>query len=463
MRPDSNKVIALAASFLFLFSSGVSFAQAPAAAQGPKVNDALLIDLDVKDVEIKEIGRIFARITGLNVVVGEDVTAKVTFKGSDVEWESALNMILKSANLTYLREGNFLRILSYDKLRQEEQGIPLETRVVPLNFAVANDAIASLGGVLSSRGRATADVKTNSLVITDIPGSIDKTILILNNLDRRTPQVMIEAMLVNVKLTKDEQLGINWLITHKDISTRSIQQSISNTSSAAAIIRYGKTIFPYASLDATIRLWCEEQRAEVLADPRVLTLDGLPATIELTEQVPYQTTHAQEGAIVTSTILKDVGIKLSVTPHISVGGYVSMQINTEQSFRSGTTTDQGPLIDRRKAETTMMAYNGETIVIGGLKNKNKTYTTTKVPLLGDIPFIGRLFKKTVDATTDTELLIFVTPLIVEHADLSEKERRALELIKEPQEKKEACTLKENAPFPLRPPSVTVKYKAPMIK
>lgn len=468
MRLRLGSVVVTVLLCCILLPAPWSWAQTEPQLETSVAEEPLLIDLDVKDVDVKEIGRIFARITGLNVVVGEEVTAKVTFKGSDVEWKSALDMILKSANLTSVRDGKFLRILSYDKLRQEEQGIPLETRVVSLNFAIASEAISSLNSVLSSRGRITADKKTNSLVITDIPDSINKAVEILKNLDRRTPQVMIEAMLINVKLTKDEQLGIQWTATHKNFNanpptggiTRQITQSVPATSSAAMIIRYGKTLLPYVSLDATIRLWCEEQRAEVLADPKVLTLDGLPAQIELTEQVPYQVTTVQEGAIVTSTTLKEVGIKLSVTPHISVGGFVSMELNTEQSFRSGTTTDQGPLIDSRKAQTTMMAYNGETIVIGGLRSRNKTYTTSKVPFLGNIPLIGRLFKKTVDADSDTELLIFVTPHIVEHTELTEKEQERMELIKEPQDKVETLKLKGKAPFPLRAPSVSIEYKAP---
>jgi len=444
--------------FIFLLSFASLDAQDTAQLKPEQAQDPGLIDLDVKDVDIREIARIFSRISGLSVIVSDDVVAKVTFKGTKINWEKALEVILKTYNLTYVREGNFLRILTYARLRQEEEGIPLVTKVVFLNFAKAYGMLENLASSRSSRGRITADVQTNSLVITDTPAAIAQMLGIIKDLDKRTPQVMIEAMMVDVKLTSDEQLGINWTMTHKDVSSRSISQALSS-GRTEGIIRYGKTILPYASLSLLIDFWCENQKAEVLANPKVLTLDGLPAKIELGEEIPYtQSTVASTTGAVTSTVsFRTAGIKLDVIPHISSGGFISLDIKTEQSFRTGTINGQ-PIVDSRKAETNLLAADGETIVIGGLKKKSSTFTVDKFPLLGDLPFFGKLFQKRVTNVVDSELLIFVTPYIVSDTQLSAVEKDALDKFKEtpereagPEEKKKAPDLLSRAPFPLRAP------------
>ncbi len=451
MRRNKTKLF-LVLLFIFLCKGNLLPAEPPAEAKITPGQVSGLIDLDVKDVDIKEIARIFSRLSGLNFVVGDDVAARVTFKGTNVDWETALNMILKTYNLTYSREGNFLRILSYAKLRQEEEGVPLVTKVIFLNFAKADDMRSALDTIRSNRGRVNTDAKTNSLIVTDTPDAIKKMLGIIKDLDKRTPQVMIEAMMVDVKLTAGEQLGINWTVTHKERLERSFTQSLS-ANLAGGVIYYGKTLLPYANLKAIIDFWCENKKAEVLANPKVLTLDGLAAKIELVEQIAYTESQVNPttGGVTTSTGFKDVGIKLDVTPHISSGGFVSLEIKTEQSFQTGTVNNQ-PTIDSRKAETNLLAADGETIVIGGLKKRDSTFTVTKIPIVGSIPVLGRLFQKRVKTSTDTELLIFVTPYIMTENLLTAKEKEALGKFKEPPSKKEVLKLLKKPPFPLRAPA-----------
>ena len=443
--------------FIFLLSFGSLDAQDTVELKPQQAQDSGLIDLDVKDVDIREIARIFSRVSGLGVIVSDDVAAKVTFKGTKINWESALEVILKTYNLTCVREGQFLRILTYARLRQEEEGIPLVTKVVFLNFAKACGMLENLASIRSGRGRMNADAQTNSLVITDTPAAIEKMLGIMKDLDKRTTQVMIEAMMVDVKLTNDEQLGINWTITHKDVASRSITQALS-AGRTEGIIRYGKTILPYADLSLLIDFWCQNQKAEVLANPKVLTLDGLSAKIELGEEIPYtQSQVATTTGSITSTVsFRTAGIKLEVVPHISTGGFISLSIKTEQSFRTGTISGQ-PVVDSRKAETNLLAADGETIVIGGLKKKSSTFTVDKLPFLGNLPLFGKMFQKRVTNVVDSELLIFVTPYIVSESQLSAVEKEALEKFKEtperegtPEEKK-APDLLSKAPFPLRAP------------
>lgn len=408
-----------------------------------------LVNLDVKDVDIKDIARIFSRVSGLNVVVSDDVNAKVTFRASNVNWESALNMILRTYNLTSRREGNFLRIVTYERFRQEEDGIPLATKVVFLNFAKAEDIASALDSLRSTRGRIDKDITTNSLIITDNADRIENILKVIKELDKRTPEVMIEAMMVDIKLGIDEQLGINWSIIHKDVSARSFIQQLS-VGKTEGVIRYGKTLLPHLDFTASIDMWCQNKKAEVLANPRVLTADGHTANIELKEEIPYtQSQLSTTTAVITTTVsFREAGIKLNVTPHISVGGFVALNIKTEQSFQTSTVGGL-PIIDTRKAETDLLVKDGETIVIGGLRKRNTTNTIDSLPLLGKIPLLGNLFRKKVKSVTDTELLIFVTPYIIGEAKLSPQEKKSLEKIEELHKQPEEKT--KNLPFGLRPP------------
>lgn len=392
-----------------------------------------LVSLDVKDADIRDVMRMFSQISGLNIIISDDVKAKITLSVVDVNWEDALNMILRANNLASIKDGSFLRIMTFDKLKREEDGIPLVNETVCLNFAKADEMVTILDPLRSSRGKVSAHLQTNTLVITDIPDNFKKMLIVIGKLDKRTPQVMIEAMMLDVKLTDSEQMGINWSITDAPTPVRSMTQVL-GASRTEGVIRYGKMLLPNTDFYAAIDFWAQNKKAEILANPKVLTLDGLPAHIELNDEIPYLSStvsYAEEGGAVISTTasFKEAGIKMDVTPHISSGGYISLAIKTEQSFQSSTiTTSDGsqPVIDSRKADTNLLVKDGETIVIGGLRKKNTTMTIDKIPILGDIPFLGKFFRRNVEEIVNSELLIFVTPHIVNESQLSPQEEKSLD-------------------------------------
>lgn len=455
MRQKRKRIDLFLILILIFVGRSLVTAQEPVQANIVEMQVPGQVTLDVKDVDIRDVARVFSRISGLNIVISDDVKAKVTFRATDVDWETALNIILKTYNLTAQREGNFLRIITYEKLRREEDGVPLVTKVVFLNFSKAEELVRALDSLRSSRGRIDTDKTTNSLIITDTSDRIEKMLLVIEELDKRTPQVMIEAMMVDVKLTDQEQLGINWAITGKDRPERSFTQTLL-TSRTEGIIRYGKTILPHANFTALIDFWAQNKKAEILANPKVLTLDGREASIELTDEIPYLSSSISSGntsVITTTASFRESGIKLYVTPHISVGGFISLSIRTEQSFQSGTvttTTGAQPVIDSRKAETNLLVRDAETIVIGGLRKKDTTSTIDKIPILGDIPFLGRAFRREVEQVMNTELLIFVTPYIYTEAKLSPQEKRSLEKMESLKKSTTQEEKKESLPFGLRP-------------
>jgi len=419
-----------------------------------KKDNSALVSLDVKDADIKDIMRLFSQVSGLNIIVSDDVKATVTLSVSDCYWEDALNMILRTNNLTSVKEGKFLRIMTFDKLRQEEDGVPLVNETVSLNFAKAEEIVAILDPMRSTRGRVTAHTQTNTVVITDTPDNYKKMIAVIDKLDRRTAQVMIEALMLDVKLTDEDRLGINWTISDKDVPSRSITQTLT-AGRTEGVIRYGKTLFPRANFTALVDFWAQNKKAEILANPKVLTLDGLTANIELNDEIPYLSSEisSSTGAVTTTASFREAGIKLYVTPHISIGGFISLNIKTEQSFQSSTvTTTAGsqPVIDSRKAETNLLVSDGETIVIGGLRKKETTSTVDKLPVLGDIPVLGKLFRRDVKEVINTELLIFVTPYIINESQLlptEEKNLQKFRLLKDEKGGKDA--LDKARPFSLR--------------
>lgn len=424
-------------------------------------DEALLMTLDVKDADIKDVMRMFSHVSGLNIVVSDDVKSAITISLTGADWQEALTMLLRTNNLTSVKEGKFLRIMTYERFRREEEGIPLVTQTVFLNFLDAQELSKILEPMRSIRGRLSAHAKTNSLVITETPETFAKMQEVIKKIDKRTPQVMIEAMMVDIKLTDEDRLGINWTVTDKERPYRSIAQFFAKEGTGG-VIRYGKTILPLANLSAALDMWAQNKKAEILANPKILTLDGLMASIELKDEIPFLTTVASPTGetITTSASFKEGGIKLFVTPHISVEGFVALFIKTEQSFQSGTITAAGadqPVIDTRKAETNLLVADGETIVIGGLRKKDATLTTEKLPLLGDIPFLGRLFQRRVNKVVNTELLIFVTPYIISEPSLSPDEKNKLKKFENLAEKKDESKSRENvsweksSAFGLRPP------------
>jgi type IV pilus assembly protein PilQ len=420
------------AIYMFLFLSSFSFFSQPRLDLSAQENPPApaLISLDVKDADIRDIMRMFSQVSGLNIIISEDVKAKITLSVVDVNWEDTLNMILRTNNLALIKDGAFLRIMTFDKLKREEEGVPLVNEAVCLNFAKADEMVSILDPLRSSRGKINAHSQTNTVVITDIPDNFKKMLAVIEKLDKRTPQVMIEAMMLDVKLTDSEQMGINWSVTDAPTPVRSMTQTLS-ASRTEGVIRYGKMLLPNTDFYAAIDFWAQNKKAEILANPKVLTLDGLPAHIELNDEIPYlsSTVSGTDGDLISTTAsFREAGIKMDVTPHISSGGYISLAIKTEQSFQSSTvSTSDGsqPVIDSRKADTNLLVKDGETIVIGGLRKKNTTRTIDKLPILGDIPFLGKFFRRNVEEVVNSELLIFVTPHIINESQLSSQEERGL--------------------------------------
>jgi len=416
-----------------------------------------LINLDFENTDIKDVVRVLAQKSGVNIILGQDVVASVTIQLKDTTWEKALDIILKNYNLTYKKEENLIRVMTLEQLKNEEEKIPLVTEIVTLDFANVSDVKSSLESMLSVRGKIQVNSRTNALIITDIPDKVKIIKAIAEDLDLRTPQVIIEALMADVTLADQNQIGIDWSFKPDKPSTEiSMGQTLKLTGDTSGSIIFNRTLWGNPDLETLINFWKQNKRVNILANPRVMTLDNLTATIKLTEQIPYTSTQQTEQGSYSSTQFKEAGIELFVTPHITTKeNYISMNIKVEQSFQSGTTSDNQPIIDSRSAETNLMVKDGQTIVIGGLRRKTDSTTIDKVPILGDLPFIGKAFRRTIKAVTDVDLLIFVTPTIVAQPRFSKKEKERFEEFSEKRELEDVLTVEGTEvikePFSLRPP------------
>lgn len=455
-------IVSAGSHFLRTNSLAEEASQAPVPALDAGASQRL-IDIDYRDVDIKEIARAFSEISGKNIIVSDEAKANVTLKMEKVDWETALEVILDTYNLAYIEKDNFIIITTAERRRLQEESGTLETKIIRLNFVKVSNIQGTLNSMLTSRGKINTDERTNSLIITDIKERISDIEEVALQLDTRTPQVLIETLVVDVKLGNAFQFGVVEAISNHIRSeyddgepiekiTKWTGNSATAFSDAGATFTWAKTVFKNLDLNWTLDSIKTNTQAEVLANPRITTLDNLPANIDIITNIPYTVVkEASGGGQLTGTEFVEVGITLSVTPHITADNYISLEVNTTYSVDTGADTTP-PTIASRTASTNVLIKDGETMVMGGLRRRDASNSMTKVPILGDIPFLGNLFSKKNDSLSETELVIFITPHLVGDAPLSGAERVQLDSKNNIRDlTAETFSFKDKELLPMRPP------------
>ena len=412
------------------------------------------ISLDFQDAEISSVLRLIADVSGLNMVVGESVKAKVTIKLLSVPWDQGLDLILKLNNLGQIREGNILWIdtlANITKLRDEAskakdaslKAEELVTKILYLNYADAAKSVDVAKSNMSPRGEIKIDSRTNSLVVRDVAGSLAKIEKIVRDLDQRTPQVQIEARIVQATKNFSRGLGVQWGISGIRSQTPSgtgdrrltgqhqqgpitlnlgasgaafsqasdflvnLPSAVAGTSTFGLLI--GKFLGTSGALDMRLSAGESLGLSKVVSAPKIITLDNKPAKIEQGSQIPFATTSLQG----TQTTFVDATLALNVTPHVILhANMVRLEIKATKNSPGSPATPAGVPIDKKEATTEILLRDGETTVLGGIFEETKTDATTGVPWFNRIPFLGWLFKNETVSTQQTELLIFVTPTIL---------------------------------------------------
>lgn len=424
------------------------------------------IDLDLKDADIHNVLRFIADVGRVNVITSDDVKGNVTIRIKNVPWDQALETVLQSKGLGMVRSGNMIRVAPLDVLNKEReldlarrkaelQLAPLETRLVPVNYAAAKELQARGKDLLSPRGTLAVDERTNILIARDVAGNLDQIEELVRALDTQTPQVLIEARIVEATSRYIRDVGIQWGgdgsisaatgnptglafpsrigiaggasdQTTPTAGLSPFERSVNNPNfavnlPAAAGTGLGGAIgFTFGSIDNSVNLAVRLSAAEasgmlrIISSPRILTLDNREARISQGTLIPF----AQISAQGVQTTFQEAKLQLLVKPHVTSDGSVSMhvKINRDEPDFNQTSARGDPTILKREAETDLLIMDGHTAVIGGIFTRNTGRNLDQVPILGDIPLFGILFQRRRASDTRGELVIFITPRIINRAE-----------------------------------------------
>lgn len=412
------------------------------------------ISVDFQNANIHAVLRLLAKIGGFNVVVSDSVKGTITLKLENVPWDQVLDMVLSTKGLGMIRMGNIVRIAPLDELysqarkiadilreqaREEEQG-PLETVYLQVNYSKAENISKQIEKILSPRGEVTYEERTNQIILKDVPKVIKEAKELIRKLDQPTKQVLIEARIIEVQDSYEHKLGIRWsgagwrLSQHTFTGiTPSSDFSIKDGSGTnpgnivigidpgaivdlgvAGTSRLGFT-FGHLSKDSVLLLDIQlsalesEGVARIISAPRVITEDHQEAEIKQGFRIPYLR-QTQDGI---STEFVDAALRLKVTPHVTPDNRINLELEIEKNAPDfGRQVNGVPSIVTRYAKTRVFVQNGETVVIGGIIERDFSRSNDKVPGLSDIPGAGKLFKNRLRSFSKNELIVFITPRIV---------------------------------------------------
>jgi type IV pilus assembly protein PilQ len=407
------------------------------------------ISLDFQDVPVRQVLQIIAQVNGFNLVTTDTVNGNVTISLTAVPWDQALDMILKIRGLDKRLDGNILLVAPREELtaretqelqaKQQVQSLSeLKSANIAINYATATALSEILktqeGGILSERGTVSVDERTNTLLIRDTQESIDAARSVIETLDVPVKQVLIESRMVTVRENADERLGVRWGFTGRG-SDSSVSGGLVGADTAGSGIlpaitdrlnvnlpvtntSAGRIGFQIANLvdgnilDLELSALESENKGEIIASPRITVANQQEAYIEQGTEIPFvQATSS--GA--TSVEFKKAVLSLRVTPQITPDNRIILNLVVTQDTRGETvSTSTGPAvaIDTQEISTQVLVENGETIVLGGIFQQTSADDVSKVPLFGDLPIVGNLFKTSQKIQEKRELLIFVTPKII---------------------------------------------------
>ncbi|MFQ5597714.1 MAG: type IV pilus secretin PilQ [Nitrospiria bacterium] len=399
------------------------------------------VSLDFQDAEITNVIRLIAEVSKLNFVMSEDVKGKVTLKLTNVPWDQALAIILEMNNLGQVREGNIIRITTMANLAKQraeaaaakETKIKAEdlfTRVIYVNYAKAGDMKSLLEKLLSPRGEIMVDTRTNSIIVKDIHSNLDGVEGLATRLDTKTPQVLIEARIAEVKPSFLKSLGIKWGADFKattggnliGIGNAEVTSPVNapvpdfavnlpaSTSLGGIGFTFGRFTQNPFTLDLRLSAGETQSLTRVVSTPKIMVLDNHEALIEQGESVPFSTV-SQEG---TQVQFIDANLTLRVTPHISPDGGILLDVHlTKNEAGIPPPGAPGPPIFKKEVTTNVLLMDGETMVIGGIYETTKTESEGGIPWLKEIPVIGWLFKNKESREDTSELLVFLTPKVMD--------------------------------------------------
>ncbi len=435
------------------------------------------ISLDFQDIEVRRVLQLLADFTDINMVTADSVQGNITLRLKDVPWDQALDIILKTKNLDKRRSGNVIWIAPVTELTKAEEEeakaiaqsvklAPLQTEYIQLSYAKAADIEKlmtqgknssssgssnsggseplgdSVGSLLSPRGTVSIDPRTNTLIINDTAQKIDQIRKMIDLLDVRVKQVMVEARIVRASTSFTKEMGVKWGVLSQGITKNNdllvggsettlwnlrdpdddgkytierpdnLNVDLGVTSAGASKIAFGLISLSDFMLDLELSALQADGYGEVISTPKVMTADKQTAKVATGQEVPYQSTTNSASGSTATTSFKEALLSLEVTPSITPDGKIQMLLDISKDSIAGEAPNGELILNKNTINTNVLVDNGETVILGGVFEQTTTNQQTKVPFLGDLPWVGRLFRKDSKKDDKQELLIFVTPRIV---------------------------------------------------
>jgi len=420
-----------------------------------------LLDLNFQDIEVRDVLELIADFKSLNLVASDSVQGTITLNLNDVPWDQALDIIMRSKGLDMRQQGNILLIAPIEEIaerekkeveskRKLEELAPLETYVARIKYAEAKEIYkffnapraqvnsgdqqrsggqgghGSTFSILSERGSAIVDERTNTIILTDIGDKIDEFKRLLARIDIPVKQVLIEARIVKAESDFRKELGASWGLAGSDQVDFSLGDSTNGILEGVLATDLGisnpKAAFSLSYLSSNLLIDLELSAleaggfGEIVSQPKVLTADKRKASIKSGVEIPYQavTNNGDASGAVVETQFKEAVLKLEVTPQITPDNQVIMNILVKQDSVGSFTVNGEPAINVTEISTQALVGNGQTLVLGGIFQSEEVTGDEKVPVLGDLPLVGHLFKKQMRSKEKREILIFITPKIIDN-------------------------------------------------
>lgn len=409
------------------------------------------ISVDFRNTPIDDVIRIMADQADVDIVKSPKVTGVVTTTLTDVPLEEALNNILAAHGYGYVTGKNMIRVAPIAEITEKNE--MLVNRIYRITYADVEEVERALKKFISNRGSLSSNPGTSNIIVTDTESKIKAIDTFIQEIDRITPQILVEVRIYDITSKDRFDLGIEWQAGRDTTYSGSItgvgtnptkdrdpfmtgifSATTNEAENTTAALRFG-WLNSGIDIDVLLRAQQEKIQAKLLANPRILVLDNETASIKIISEIPYQQiSESSEGGQIGSTEFREVGVELEVTPHVTRDEIIRLHLKPKfsvqaQSLTVGTSDNQFsvPVVDRREVETTLLVKSGQTVVLGGLRKKDVTQQVNKIPLLGDIPIIGHLFRFESEETVNSELVVFITPRIIINPALSQDEQQKYEL------------------------------------
>ncbi len=417
-----------------------------------------VICIDVNEVPIGTVIRQLADQVDVDLIMSPQVTGNVTVSLTEVSLDEALRCILDVHGAGIIVGENVIRILSREEMPEIAER--LVTKTFEITYADVTQVVKALEKFKSAQGSVSSIGGTSHIIVTDTESKVRDITNLLTTIDRMTPQVLVEVRIYDITSKDNLDFGIDWYAgrrTNRDAFSYPINDDIiakrgggdtyigsvtdpsleagflagTNKTEASTLgyLRFG-LLNDHIDIEAMLRAEKENIDAKLLANPRIMVLDNEEATFDIVTEHPYVERTITSGSTTETVKFKNVGVKLVVTPHVAGKNMLRLKIAPEFSVlvtRVQVATSNVPVVDTRKVNTIALVRDGQTVVLGGLRKKETSMQVNKVPILGDIPVLGHLFRFEGEATAMTELVIFITPHIITEPILTEEEQQALDI------------------------------------